>query len=106
MQNKKYVVINTIRKDVKNMEEFQGIVEVFPDGWFYIDVPKEKSDPYLHLVKHGNVVITAYVGETGWDTLLWGYGDEKFFITLSAKIRKAEHIDKGKTISVRFEPRT
>ncbi len=88
-----------------SQEYFEGIVDTFPDGWYFVNVPEKNSDKYKDLVKRGNVAIVAQIGDSKWDTLLWGYGDGKFFITLPAKVRKKESIDKGSQISVLFEPR-
>ena len=87
-------------------ESFQGKVEVFPDGWFYVKVPKRSSNPYNALRKNGNVSIGAKINSSEWPTLLWGFGDDTFFITLPARVRKKEKISAGDQIKVQFTLRT
>ncbi len=86
-------------------ESFNAKVNVFPDGWFFVDVPTKNSDPYQDQAKRGNIAITASVNESKWKTLLWGYGNGKYFITLPAKIRKKVDIKEGDQVSVQFKLR-
>lgn len=86
-------------------EIFQGKVEIFPDGWFYVKVPTENSNLYLNSTKRGNVSISAKIGSSEWSTLLWGFGDDTFFITVPAKIRKKEKILNGDLVEIQFKLR-
>lgn len=85
-----------------NKETFTGKVEIFPDGWFFVRVPTKKSDPFLEFREIGNVKITAAINNSTWNTMLWAFGDSKFFITLPAKIRKKEKINEGDNVKVSF----
>ena len=87
-------------------EKFKNKVEVFPDGWVYLKVPPKNSDPYLKHAKIGNIAITAKTGDSSWNTLLWAFGDKKYFITLPKKIRGKEKIEPGDLIEVEFKLRT
>jgi hypothetical protein len=91
------------------MEKYntKGEVELFPQkgGWYYIRIPLSITKNLLYRANRGVIAIKARVGETKWDTSLLPMGDGTHFIALSAKVRKKENIDVGKTISIFFDLR-
>ena len=82
-------------------------VEIFPqvDGWHYVPVPAEISEDLEGLAERGLIPITATTGDTTWQTSLLPKGDGTHFIALNAKVRKAESIEFGDRIAVRFRHR-
>ena len=83
-------------------ELFKGKVKIFPDGWYYVEVPTKNSNKYVAYTKRGNIAINAIVGNSVWPTLLWGFGDNTFFITIPAKVRKKENINENDQIKIKF----
>jgi len=74
-------------------------------GWYSMPVPLEFSEPYKGYpgLKFGFIPITARVGSSTWDTSFLPNGkDNPYFITFPAKIRKAQHIDRGDNVVVEF----
>jgi len=89
-------------------ETFSGVVEIFDKEnmpWWFVRVPKNLSTPYEHLADRGLIAVTACVGKNSWATSLLPYGDNTHFIALPAKVRKANDITLGDTLSVGFEIR-
>ena len=75
-------------------------------GWHIVPVPKELSEPYRPLaINFGFIPIVAKVGNSSWQTSLLPSGDGTHFIALPAKVRKAENLSLGSTVSLSFEPR-
>jgi hypothetical protein len=74
---------------------------------YFVRVPKNISKPYEPLRNtFGFIAITAKIGSTSWPTSLLSAGDkESYFISVPAKIRKAESINAGDVIDLEFEPR-
>lgn len=85
----------------------RGKVELFPQkgGWTYIRVPKKITKELLFAAQRGLIPITAHVGTSTWKTSLLPMGDGTHFIALNAKVRKAQNISAGKTITISFEQR-
>jgi hypothetical protein len=85
----------------------KGKVEVFPQegGWVYVRVPDQYTEMTRGYADRGLVAITAKTGTTTWNTSLMPMGDGTHFIALSAKVRRAENIRVGDTISLSFRLR-
>ncbi|MDO5343699.1 MAG: DUF1905 domain-containing protein [Candidatus Saccharibacteria bacterium] len=84
-----------------------GTVELFPrvGGWHYVAVPQEYSHELAHLAERGLVAVRATVGEISWDTSLLPMGDGTQFIALPAKVRQANGLVVGGSVTVSFMPR-
>ncbi len=82
-------------------------VEVFPQkgGWHFVRAPKKITEQTKTLADRGLIAIVAMIGKSSWNTSLLPYGDGTHFIALPAKVRKAEDIHSGDTISVSFQLR-
>jgi hypothetical protein len=80
----------------------QGDVDIFPQpgGWVYVRVPHEYTEMTEHLAERGLVAVTVQVGTTTWKTSMLPMGDGTQFIALNAKVRKAENIEIGDTVSL------
>ncbi|GHU57240.1 hypothetical protein AGMMS49975_22370 [Clostridia bacterium] len=87
--------------------EFNGIVELFPQdkGWHFIKVPEMLSKPFKHLEDRGLIAITAFVGDSAWNTSQLPMGDGSHFIALPKAVRNKEKINLGDTIKVVFKLR-
>jgi hypothetical protein len=85
----------------------KGKVEVFPQegGWVFVRVPDQYTEITRGYADRGLVAITAMTGTTTWNTSLMPMGDGTHFIALSAKVRRAENIRVGDTISLSFRLR-
>jgi predicted pyridoxine 5'-phosphate oxidase superfamily flavin-nucleotide-binding protein len=85
----------------------KGKVEIFPQegGWVFVRVPDQYTEMTRGHADRGLVAITAKSGTTTWNTSLMPMGDGTHFIALSAKVRRAENIRVGDTISLSFRLR-
>ena len=84
-----------------------GEVELFPQagGWYFVRVPPSISDELTDLGDRGLIAVRATVGDSTWDTSLLPMGDGTKFIALNARVRKANHLDIGDSVTVGFSPR-
>ncbi|MEY2640868.1 MAG: hypothetical protein RL150_261 [Candidatus Parcubacteria bacterium] len=82
----------------------QGAVKLFPQkgGWVYLPVKQTYSDLGITKPKWGLVPATITIGNTTWKKSLLPMGDETLFIALNEKVRKAENIKIGDTITATF----
>lgn len=87
--------------------EFTGDVDLFPQegGWHYVPAPESVSEAFAGGADRGVIAVTATVGGTTWDTSLLPLGDGSHFVALNAKVRRAEGLSIGETITVRVAPR-
>lgn len=85
----------------------RGVVQLFPQegGWHYVAVPQEYSHELAHLAERGLVAVRATVGEVSWDTSLLPMGDGTQFIALPAKVRQANGLVVGGSVTMSFVPR-
>lgn len=88
---------------MKNFE-VKGRVELFPQkgGWYYVRIPKKYTNLLSGIADRGLIPITVILGKTRWKTSLLPMGDGTHFIALKASVRKAEDIDLGDRINLRF----
>ena len=80
-----------------------GKVKKFPQkgGWTYVPI----KQTYAELggkPKWGLVPATITLGKTTWKKSLLPFGDGTLFIALSEKVREAENVKVGDTISISF----
>jgi len=83
----------------------RSVVQQFPQkgGWVYIPVKQRYQELGVKKPKWGLVPATITVGNTTWKRSLLPLGDGTLFIALNEKVRKAENIKVGDTISVTFK---
>ena len=74
-------------------------------GWYFIAVPKAKSNEYSHLTSRGLIAITAKAGDTTWLTSMLPYGDGTYIIAIPQKVRLKNGYQLGDIIEVAYEPR-
>ena len=81
-----------------------GVVQLFPQegGWHYVAVPQEYSHELAHLAERGLVAVRATVGDISWDTSLLPMGDGTQCIALPAKVRQANGLVVGGSVTVSF----
>lgn len=77
-------------------------VRRFPQkgGWVYVSIDQTYADLGMKKPKWGLVPATITVGNTTWKKSLLPFGDGTLFVSLSEKIRKAEKIAVGDTVTV------
>lgn len=82
----------------------KGRVKQFPQkgGWVYLPIAQTYRDLGIQKPRWGLVPATITIGTTTWTKSLLPYGDGSLFIALNAKVRKAEGINVGDTITVTF----
>ena len=81
-----------------------GKVRIFPQegGWVYLPIPQKYADIGIEPPKWGLVPARITIGETTWEKSLLPMGDGTLFIALNAKVRKAEQIHIGDTVTATF----
>jgi len=79
-----------------------NIVKRFPQkgGWVYVPIDQTYADLSITKPKWGLVPATITIGSTTWKKSLLPLGDGTLFVALSEKIRKAEEIEIGDTVTV------
>jgi hypothetical protein len=84
-----------------------AVVKKFPQkgGWVYVPITQTYTDMGFktNKPKWGLVPVTITLGNTKWQKSLLPFGDGTLFIALSEKIRKAEKITVGDTITISFK---
>jgi hypothetical protein len=80
-----------------------GTVKQFPQagGWVYLPIEQSYEDLGFgaRKPKWGLVPATITIGNTTWQKSLLPMGDGTLFIALNAKVRKAEGIRVGDTVT-------
>jgi len=79
-----------------------NVVKRFPQkgGWVYVSIDQTYRELGIKKPKWGLVPATITIGKTTWKKSLLPYGDETLFVALNEKIRKAEGIKIGDTVTV------
>lgn len=75
------------------------------NGWYFVAVPKDKSNIHIHLENRGLIAITATVGTNTWRTSMLPYGDGTHIIPIPQKVRLKNNYKLGDVIKVEYEPR-
>ncbi len=76
------------------------------DGtWWYLHVPKEIRQSLKSFETRGRIQVTATIGESSWDGTLLPRADGSAQISVNKKIRAAERLVLGRTVSVKIRPR-
>ncbi|BCJ40809.1 hypothetical protein GCM10010168_48920 [Actinoplanes ianthinogenes] len=88
--------------------EFQGELWFWrgPAPWHFVTVPDPQCDELeaaSSLVSYGwgMIPVAARIGRTDWTTSLWPK-DGRYIVPVKAKVRQAEGIDVGDTVTVRL----
>jgi hypothetical protein len=88
--------------------EFDG--EVFewrgPSPYYFVAVPADLAEELqetVALVSYGwgMVPVGVHLGETAWTTSLWPK-DGTYLLPLKDRVRRAENLDEGDTVTVRL----
>jgi hypothetical protein len=89
--------------------EFSGIIFIWrgPAPWFFVTAPEEQSrdlNAIARIVTYGWGVIPVHVriGKTEWQTSLFPK-DGLYLVPIKARVREAEHLEEGDTVTVRLE---
>lgn len=84
-----------------------GRVERFPQegGWWYVAVPTSITEELEGLADRGLIAVQATAGSVTWDTSLLPKGDGTHFIALNARVRRANDLDVGDSLTVSFRLR-
>jgi hypothetical protein len=91
--------------------EFNGNIWYWrgPAPWYFITVP-EKQCQDLNAISAsvtygwGMIPATIRIGKTEWKTSLFPK-DGRYIVPLKARVRNAEHLDEGDTVTVRLDVR-
>ena len=91
--------------------EFNGKILFWkgPAPWFFVSVPEEQSrdiKAISELVTYGWGVIPVHVriGKTEFTTSLFPK-DGRYLVPIKARVRKAEKLEEGDTVTVQLEVR-
>ena len=79
-----------------------NVVKRFPQpgGWVYVPINQTYAELGIKKPKWGLVPATITIGGTTWQKSLLPLGDGTLFVALSEKIRNAEKIVVGDTVTV------
>ena len=74
-----------------------------PAPFYFVTVPKEQADKIKEIASlvtygWGMIPVNVRVGQTDWYTALWPK-DGQYVLPLKDKIRKAEKIEEGDTVT-------
>jgi hypothetical protein len=77
-----------------------------PSPWHFVTVPDEESADLEAISSSvtygwGMIPVRVSIGETSWETSLYPQ-DGRYLLPVKAKVRKAEGIETGDTVSVRL----
>lgn len=78
-----------------------------PAPYYFVSVPEDESDDIADVASAvtygwGMIPVVVTVGETVWTTSLWPK-DGGYVVPLRDKVRAAEQLEEGDTVSVRLE---
>jgi hypothetical protein len=77
-----------------------------PAPWHFVTVPEDESgelESASAFVSYGwgMIPVTARIGDTGWKTSLFPK-DGRYIVPVKARVRKAEGLEVGDTVTVRL----
>lgn len=80
-----------------------GIIRQFPQkgGWVYLPITQTYKDFGIK-PKWGLIPATITIGETTWKKSLLPFGNGTLFIALNEKVRRAEKLQVGDTVTATF----
>ncbi|PID99055.1 hypothetical protein CSA80_02980 [Candidatus Saccharibacteria bacterium] len=84
-----------------------GVVKRFPGklGWYYVELDDELAEKFRDRIKTIWPKLLAAnftVNQTHWSSSIMPIKDGPLFIALPAKIRKAEKLELGQTVTIEF----
>ena len=88
--------------------EFSGEIWFWkgPAPWYFVTVPDEQcgaleAESALVSYGWGMIPVRARIGATGWTTSLFPQGG-RYLVPVKARVRRAEDLDEGDTVTVRL----
>ena len=94
------------------MLEFSGPIWEWrgPAPFYFVTVPEEECEILRDISKWvtygwGMIPVKVYIGKTVWTTSLWPK-EGRYVVPLKAKVRQAEKLSDGDTVTLRLEPST
>ena len=83
----------------------KGVVKQFPQkgGWVYVPIKQTYKDLGIKKPKWGLVPATITLGNSTWKRSLLPFGDGTLFIALNEKVRNAEKVTVGDSITISFK---
>ena len=89
---------------MKKVFTSKGKAKIFPQkgGWVYLPVTHTYVDLGIKKPRWGLVPASITIGKTTWRKSLLPLGDGTLFIALNEKVRKAEKISVGDTVTANF----
>jgi hypothetical protein len=89
--------------------EFSGDIWYWkgPSPFYFVTVPAEQCRDLRAIMKMvtygwGMIPVRAQIGATEWTTSLFPK-DERYIVPLKVKVRKAERLEEGDTVTVRLD---
>lgn len=88
-------------------DEVTGDVERLPGvgGWHVVRLPPDRTGRWRHATRRGFVPVTARIGGTTWDSSLMPMGDGTLFAAVPAHVRRAEDVEDGDLVRLRYRLR-
>ncbi len=91
-----------------NIVTVSGVVKRFEGkyGWYYVELDEDMSRDLRPILKErwpALLKASFTVNSTRWSSSIMPIKDGPLFIALPAKVRKAEAIDKGQTVTIDTE---
>lgn len=80
-------------------------VKRFPQkgGWVYVPIDQTYADFAIKKPRWGLVPATITIGKTTWKKSLLPFGDGTMFVSLNEKVRRAEKIEVGDSVTVQVK---
>jgi hypothetical protein len=77
-----------------------------PSPWHFVTVPEDgcrelEATASFASYGWGMIPVTAWIGETRWTTSLFPK-DGRYIVPVKARVRQAEEIDVGDTVTIRL----
>jgi hypothetical protein len=89
--------------------EFTGEIWYWkgPAPHYFVTVPEKESGDLKQVLRAvtygwGMIPVRAWTGESEWTTSLFPKNGQ-YIVPIKAKVRKAENLNEGDTVSIRFE---
>ena len=89
--------------------KFSGEIWVWkgPAPWYFVTVPEAQSGALQSIMGFvtygwGMIPVVVRIGRTEWKTSLWPK-DGRYIVPIKARVRVAEHIGEGDSVTVRLE---
>jgi len=85
----------------------KGRVQRFPGkyGWYYVELDEAMSKDFRRILADlwpALLMAEFRINKTAWQSSIMPIKNGPLFIALPARIRKAEEIDEGQTVTIQF----